>query len=196
MIKKTSLNAFPGPSAKAFRAIKVAKSDELNWVHLTSGEQQLCIVTNAGMAIRFHEKDVRPMGLSAGGVYGIRMDDAKTRVVSMCVVAPRSDLLLVTETGLAKRTMLSKFPHQGRHGKGVLAWKSGEDARLAGAVLGRANDRVVAHLQKGAARSIRFSDAPRRLRNASGKKFIDVQEGNRVRLLTPVIQRPVFSPKT
>ena len=114
----------------------------------------------------------------------------------MCVVAPRSDLLLVTETGLAKRTMLSKFPRQGRHGKGVLAWKSGEGVRLAGAVLGRANDRAVAHLQKGVARSIRFSDAPRRLRNASGKNLIDVQKGNRVTMLTPVIQRPVFSPKT
>ena len=196
MVKKTNLNAFPGPSAKAFRAIKVAKSDELRWVHLTSGEQELCLVTNAGMAIRFQEKDVRPMGLTAGGVYGIRIDDAKTRVISMCVIAPRSDLLLVTENGMAKRTMLSKFPRQGRHGKGVLAWKSGEDVRLAGAVLGQANDRTVAHLQKGAARSIRFSDAPRRLRNASGKKLIDIQKGNRVTLLTPVIQRPVFDPRT
>jgi DNA gyrase subunit A len=196
MVKKTSLNAFPGPSAKAFRAMKVAKSDKLSWVNLTSGEQELCLVTNAGMAIRFHEKDVRPMGLSAGGVYGIRMDDAKSRVVSMCVVAPRSDLLLVTDTGLAKRTMLSKFPRQGRHGKGVLAWKSGEGVRLAGAVLGRANDRAVAHLQKGVARSIKFSDAPRRLRNASGKKLIDVQKGNRVALLTPVVPRPVLDKKT
>jgi len=196
MVMKTNRNAFPGPSAKAFRAIKVAKSDELRWVHLTNGEQELCLVTNAGMAIRFHESDVRPMGLSAGGVYGIRTDDTKTRVISMCVVAPRSDLLLVTENGLAKRTLLSKFPRQGRHGKGVLAWKSGEEVRLAGAVLGRANDRAVAHLQKGTARSIRFSDAPRRLRNASGKKLIDIQKGNRVTLLTPVVPRPVLDPKT
>ena len=195
MVKKTSLNSFPGPSAKAFRAIKVTKSDELRWVHLTSGKEDLCLVTNAGMAIRFREKDVRPMGLSAGGVYGIRIDDAKTRVVSMCVVTPRSDLLLVTEDGLAKRTLLSKFPRQGRHGKGVLAWKSGEDVRLAGAVLGRANDRAVAHLLKGAARSLRFSDAPRRLRNASGKRLFDVQKGNRVTLLTAVIKRPDFDPK-
>ncbi|UCF60081.1 MAG: hypothetical protein JSV37_09950, partial [Anaerolineaceae bacterium] len=191
MVKKSERKIFPGPSAKTFRAIKVAKSDELRWVHLTSGEQELCLVTNAGMAIRFHEADVRPMGLSAGGVYGIRISDKKTRVVSMCVVAPRSDLLLVTENGLAKRTILSKFPRQGRHGKGVLAWKSGEDIRLAGAVLGQANDRVVAHLQKGAARSIRFSDAPRRLRNASGKTLIEVKKGNRVTLLTPVVSKPV-----
>lgn len=196
MVKKTSLKSFPGPSAKAFRAINVTKSDELRWVHLTSGEEDLCLVTNAGMAIRFRETDVRPMGLSAGGVYGIRIADAKTRVVSMCVVTPRSDLLLVTEDGLAKRTMLNKFPRQGRHGKGVLAWKSGEDVRLAGAVLGRANDRAVAHLLKGAARSIRFSDAPRRLRNASGKRLFEVHKGNRVTLLTPVIKRPDFDPKT
>jgi DNA gyrase subunit A len=192
MVKKTNLDAFPGPSAKTFRAIKVAKSDELRWVHLTSGKEDLCLVTNAGMAIRFNETDVRPMGLSAKGVYGIRIDDAKTRVVSMCVIAPRSDLLLVTENGLAKRTLLSKFPSQGRHGKGVLAWKSGEDVRLAGAVLGRAKDRAVAHLKKGAARSIRFSDAPKRLRNASGKKLFDVKKSNRVTLLTPVIHRPDF----
>ncbi|HEY44159.1 MAG TPA: DNA gyrase subunit A [Anaerolineae bacterium] len=195
MIKKTSLQALPGPSAKPFLTIKVDESDELRWVHLTSGDDDVCLVTNAGMAIRFRETDVRPMGFAAGGVLGIRIDEAKIQVISMCVVTPRSDLLLVTENGQGKRTALSKFPLQGRYGKGVLAWKSGEDVRLAGAALGQANDRVVAHLLKGAARSIRFSDAPRRLRNAGGKELFEVKKGNRVIFLTPVIKRPVFDAK-
>jgi DNA gyrase subunit A len=190
MVKKTDLNSFPGPSAKTFRAIKVSKSDELRWVKMTRGDDDICLVTNKCMAIRFKETDVRPMGLSAAGVYGIRLADTKDHVISMCIVTPRSDILLLTEQGLAKRTMLSKFPRQGRHGKGVLAWKSGEDVRLAGAVIGQAADRAVAHLKKGAARSIRFSDAPRRLRNASGKGLFEVQRGNRVTLLTPIIKRP------
>jgi len=147
------------------------------------------------MAIRFSEKDVRPMGLAASGVRGIRLDDPESRVVGMIVVVPGSHLLLLTEDGRAKRSALNNFPRQRRHGKGVLAWKSGEDVRLVGAAIGRSGDRVVAHLAKGAARSLRFSDAPKRARTAIGSKLFEVKPGNRVTHLTPVISRPTLNRK-
>jgi DNA gyrase subunit A len=192
MVKKTSLQALPGPSAKTFLAVKVPDSDSLARVRLTSGQDDICLVTNTGMAIRFPESDVRPMGLAAAGVLGIRLDDRDSHVVGMDIVSPRSDLLLITTQGMAKRSALSKFPRQGRYGKGVLAWKSGEDVQIAGAIIGQASDRAIAHLAKGAARSIRFSDAPRRPRTAAGKQLFEVKEGNQVIGLTAVIKRTNF----
>ena len=195
MIKKTSLHVFPGPSAKAFQAIKIADTDVLGWIHLTSGKDDICLITSMGMAIRFPETDVRHMGLAASGVRGIRLDDPQSRVVGMGLVVPTGDLLLLTEDGLAKRSALNKFPRQGRHGKGVLAWKSGEDVRLVGAAIGHSSNRVVVHLARGAARSVRFSDAPKRARAAIGSKLFELKPGNQVTHLTPVISRPTLNRK-
>jgi DNA gyrase/topoisomerase IV subunit A len=113
----------------------------------------------------------------------------------MSVALPNLDLLLISKDGLAKRSMLSKFPRQSRYGKGVLAWKSGEGVYLVGAVVGQSNDRVIAHLAKGGARSVRFSDVPRRARVSTGKQLFEVGEANRVTFLTPVINRPTFHAK-
>ena len=195
MVKKTSLQVLPGPSANIFQAIKIADTDALGWVHLTSGKNDICLITNTGMTIRFPETDVRPMGFAASGVRGIRLDDPESRVVGMIVVVPGSDLLLLTDDGLAKRSALNKFPRQKRHGKGVLAWKSGEGVCLVGAAIGHSGDRTVAHLARGAARSVRFSDAPKRARTAVGVKLFEVKQGNRVTHLTPVISRPTFGRK-
>jgi len=195
MVKKTSRHVFPGPSAKAFQAIKIADTDVLGWIHLTRGKDDICLITSTGMAIRFPETDVRPMGFAASGVRGIRLDDPQSRVVGMGLAVPGGDLLLLTEDGLAKRSALNKFPRQGRHGKGVLAWKSGEDVHLVGAAIGHPSNRAVVHLAKGAARSVRFSDAPKMARTAVGKKLFEVKPGNRVTYLTPVISRPMPNPK-
>lgn len=195
MVKKISLQALPGPSAATFQAIKVAEADTLGWVRLTSGKDDICLVTNTGMTICFPENDVRPMGLGASGVLGMRLDAEDAHLVGMSVALPNLDLLLISKDGLAKRSMLSKFPRQSRYGKGVLAWKSGEGVYLVGAVVGQSNDRVIAHLAKGGARSVRFSDVPRRARVSTGKQLFEVGETNRVTFLTPVINRPIFHAK-
>ena len=129
------------------------------------GHDQILMVSSAGQAIRFEEQDVRPMGLSAGGVLGIRFEEgAGVRVVGMDCLHGEADLLLVREDGHVKRVALSQFPVQGRHGKGVLAWKSAGGAQLAGAAVGVEDDRVAVHQARGAAKSLRVGDAPRRTR--------------------------------
>lgn len=192
MVKKSNLEFLPGPSAKTFLAVKISGDDALGWVLLTQGQDDICMVTNHGMAIRFSETDVRPMGLAAAGVYGIRLDEKDARVVGTGLATRHKDLLLISSTGWAKRTALNKFPKQGRYGKGVLAWKSGEDVSLAGGVFGDPEDRAIAHLTKGAARSIRFSDAPRRVRASAGKQLFEVPAGVEVIEITSVIGRPMF----
>ncbi len=195
MVKKADLEILPGPSSRTFQAIRVAENDRLDWVCLTCGGDDVCIVSSAGMAIRFSEAEVRPTGLAAAGVMGIRMEDTD-RVVGFGIVRPKRELFLISEDGQAKRSALSQFPSQGRYGKGVLVWKSAEAIRLVGAAIGIPGDRLVAHRARGASRSLRFSDAPRKARTASGKPIVDLKEGNRLTQLTKVLPRPDLDVKS
>ena len=181
MIKKTPLEALPGPSAKAFSVMNVAEGDVLGWARITRGRDEILLVSSAGQAIRFDEQEVRPMGLSAGGVMGMKLEGgAGVRVVGMDCLRAEADLLLVRDDGQVKRVALSQFPVQGRHGKGVLVWKSTGSLHLAGAVLGQEDDRVGVHQSRSAAKSLRVGDAPRRTRGAAGKPLIEVKDSDRV----------------
>jgi DNA gyrase subunit A len=190
MVKKSSLSELPGPSARPFAAVNINEGDVLGWIFTTDGEAEILLVNSAGYAIRFAEDGVRPMGLAAAGVIGMRLDSDEDRIVGAGVVRPREELFVLTADGQAKRTRLSEFPQQGRNGKGVLAWKSGEDVQPIGAAIGRPTDRAVARLSKAADRSIRYADAPRRARTGPGKEIFPVKEGDRVTALDPVIERP------
>lgn len=195
MVKKTSLQAFPGPLAKAFQAAKIMERDALGWVQLSDGQDEIMLVSRTGYAIRFHESEVRPMGLVATGVLGMKLDEPGDRIIGMGLVRPRSDLFHLSDQGLAKRTALRQYPHQGRYGKGVLTWKSGEKVALAGAMIGRAEQRAIVHLLKAASRSMRIGDAARKNRAAAGAALILPKEGDQILRLTPVIYRPTLISK-
>ncbi len=79
MIKKTPLEALPGPSSKAFNAMNIADGDVLGWARVSRGHDQILMVSSSGQAIRFDEQEVRPMGLAAGGVLGIRIRGRRRR---------------------------------------------------------------------------------------------------------------------
>lgn len=186
MLKKTTLKSFPGPSAKTFTAIKVGKGDALGWVCMTGGKDEILLVSQQGMAIRFSEKQIRPMGLAAAGVMGMKLEGSDDAIVGMDKIIPRADLLTVSENGLIKRTSLSHFPTQGRYGKGVLAWKSGEGVKLVGAAIGLADQRASITFAKSPPRSLRYGDAVRRNRTSSGRSDFELSTGNRVTGLIPV----------
>jgi len=189
VIKKTNLFAFPGPSSKKINAIKIAKGDSLQWVGLSSGKDEIILVSRHGMAIRFSESTVRAMGLSAAGVSGMKLEGEADAIIGMAMVVPGSELFLISEDGLAKRTKISEFPLQGRYGKGVLAWKSGTEIQLAGAGVGPPDHKAAIMFVKSHPKSIRYSDAPRRGRAAAGGVIVELQEGNKVIQLVPVQPR-------
>jgi len=91
----------------------------LGWVRLTSGDDEIIIVTEQGQALRFHEEQVRPMGRPAAGVRGIRLH-AGDYVTGLDVVDPDGDLLVVTQNGYGKRTPLREYPVKGRATGGVV----------------------------------------------------------------------------
>ncbi len=119
-IKRVDLSAFQSVRSSGLIAIGLDEGDELRWVKMTHGNQELILVTKQGQAIRFSEEDVRPMGRSAAGVMAIRLEDGD-EVAAMDVVQPDADLLIVTAHGYGKRVPLREFPTQSRYGKGVRA---------------------------------------------------------------------------
>jgi len=119
-IKKTPLEQFERVRATGIRAITLDEQDELAWVDISSGQDDVIIATAQGMLARFEESEVRAMGRDAAGVIGIRLLKREgDRVVSMSVVQPGADLLVLTETGYGKRVPLTEFRLKHRGGQGV-----------------------------------------------------------------------------
>jgi DNA gyrase subunit A len=117
-IKRTDLSEFSSVRPSGLIALNLDADDELGWVKLTNGQNELIIVTRDGQAIRFEENDVRPMGRSAAGVMAMRLRRGD-EIRGMDVVEPEGELLVVTEKGYAKRTPLAEYNVQKRHGSGV-----------------------------------------------------------------------------
>jgi DNA gyrase subunit A len=120
IIKKTPLEQFERVRSTGIRAISIHDNDELAWVDVSSGEDDIIIATAEGMIARFDEDEVRAMGRDAAGVIGIRLlKKAGDSVVAMSVVDPEADLLVLTETGYGKRVALTEFRKKHRGGQGV-----------------------------------------------------------------------------
>jgi DNA gyrase subunit A len=148
------------------------------------------------MAIRFHEEEVRPMGLVAAGVSGIKLG-ARDMVIGMELIPHRGEILLLTSDGKAKRVSLDQFPRQGRYGQGVIAWKLPRTAQLVGIAAGKASTRVTVLLDKLSPKAIRLDEAPLQTRAASGKTVIELKPGYQVLGLSIswVVPRPVAGEK-
>ena len=119
-IKKTPLEQFERVRSTGIRAITIHDHDELAWVDVSAGGDDVILATAQGMIARFDEAEVRPMGRDAAGVIGIRLLKKEgDTVVAMTVVEPEADLLVLTETGYGKRVSLGEFRRKHRGGQGV-----------------------------------------------------------------------------
>jgi DNA gyrase subunit A len=117
-IKRVVLSEFASVRPSGLIALNLDDDDELGWVKLTNGKNEIIIVSREGQAIRFHEDDVRPMSRTAAGVGAMRLK-AGDEIRGMDVVDPGAGLLVVTEKGFAKRTALSEYGLQRRNGSGI-----------------------------------------------------------------------------
>ncbi|MGW8251460.1 MAG: DNA gyrase subunit A, partial [Anaerolineales bacterium] len=192
MLKKSSLAEIPGPSANTFVMVKVNDGDRLGWLRLTDGQSDILLLTARGMAIRFSEDDVRPMGLVAAGVMGVKLQ-SDDEVVGMEVVKDGGEVLMVAADGSAKRVAISQFPRQGRYGQGVVAWKLPAKLRAVGLASGKGTTRITMHLKELAAKMSRIDAAPLQGRTARGKVIQDLKEGDEVICVTAPweIERPM-----
>ncbi len=126
IIKKVEMNAFSNVRRNGLLAINLKGSDELRWVLVTSGNDEIIMTTSEGAAIRFKEKDVRPMGRTASGVIGIRMDAGETLVGADVIPSSTEkglQLMVVMENGYGKRSDIKLYKVQKRGGKGIMTAK-------------------------------------------------------------------------
>jgi DNA gyrase subunit A len=184
MVKKSAVSELPGPSAQTFRLVNVNEGDALGWVALTNGQKEIILATAQGMGIRFSEEEVRPMGLVAAGVNGIKLG-VGDEVIGLQTLPGEGDLFLIASDGKAKRIEQNDFPAQGRYGKGVILWESPKGVKLAGLALGKPTAIVTLHLLKAAPKMTRLDEAPLRKRSAvRGESVVEVKPGDSVLGLT------------
>lgn len=119
-VKKTPYSAYLNVRSTGLITIKLDEGDELKWVRLSSGEDEILISTALGQAMRFAETNVRPMGRNSRGVRGIRLRQGDC-VISMDLVRPKSEIVVVSEKGYGKRTSIDQFTPHARGGVGIRA---------------------------------------------------------------------------
>ncbi len=182
-VKRTVAREFESVRSNGLIAISLEKGDELAWVRLAQGGEEILLVTAGGMAIRFPQDQVRPMGRSAAGVWGIRLAKGDEVVAMDLVVDPSRDLLLVTERGRGKRTALKEFPTQGRHGKGVIAVKLQKGDRVAAARIVGPEDEAMLISAEGIVLRVPVEEISRQGRPTRGVAVMDLKEGDHVAAL-------------
>jgi DNA gyrase subunit A len=179
-VKKTELEAYSHPLRGGIRAIGLEDRDEVITVRRTDGRREVMIATKLGMAIRFPEDEVRPMGRVTSGVRGIEVEE-NDQVIAADVVQEGVSILTVTERGYGKRTPLEEYRLQGRKGKGILDIKTGgRNGHVVGMLQVRESDDVLVVTTKGKIIRFHAADVSSQGRNTWGVRMIDLEADDQV----------------
>jgi DNA gyrase subunit A len=197
-VKKTSLNEFTNVRKGGIIAITIDPGDTLIDVKLTRGSiiekdevkdpgDGVVLITRDGMSIHFNESDVRSMGRSAAGVRGIKLEK-RDEVVALAIVVPDAKLLVAGENGIGKRTDFEEYRAQSRGGKGIITMKTTEKTgAVIGALTVRDADEIMLITVKGQMVRTRVSDIREAGRNTQGVKLIELESGDKLQAIAPVI---------
>ncbi len=196
-VKKTALADFANVRKGGIIAIGIEAEDALIDVKLTSGTDQVVLITREGMSIRFSEEDVRSMGRPAAGVRGISLD-AGDAVVALAVTASGTTLLVAGENGIGKRTPFDLtledgtvepvYRLQSRGGKGIITMKANEKTGgVVGALTVREEEEIMLITVGGQMVRTFVKDIRETGRNAQGVKLIDLEAGDKLQAIAPVV---------
>ncbi len=189
VIKKTQLSAFSNPRAGGIIAMGVEEGDSVISVLVSGGKGEIFIGTRNGMAIRFSEDDVRPMGRTAYGVRGITLRDDDV-VVAMEVVQPSGTLLTVTEGGYGKRTELDEYRVQSRGGIGVINIATNKrNGFVAGIAYVEEGDEVLLITQQGMIIRMPTDDVRAIGRGTQGVRLIELEGDDRVVSVARLVEK-------
>jgi DNA gyrase subunit A len=181
-VKRLRMSDLPGMRSNAFTVINVGDDDRLVRVLTTSGNDQIILTTNEAQAIRFKELDVRPTGLPAGGMRGIKLGSQRGRVVGANLADDDAYVWTITDDGIAKISACSEYPTQGRAGGGVIAMRLPKSSQgVAASAVGKANDMIIVLSNKGKPKymSIGVAEDVKRGR-AGGKDVFSMTRKNEV----------------
>ncbi|TML36103.1 MAG: DNA gyrase subunit A [Actinobacteria bacterium] len=189
-VKKTEFKAYNTPiKADGIIAINIRDDDELVAVRLTSGKDDIIMVSRSGQAARFNEDEVRPMGRDTAGVRGMNVSRGDNRVLAMDVARDDTELLVVTENGYGKRTAISDYPVKGRGTMGVKTIQLTEKkGALAGALIVREHHELLFISQNGMVQRTSVSGISRYGRASQGVKLMNLREDDVVSAVALVME--------
>ncbi len=179
-VKKTSLEEFRRPLRKGKIALRINEGDEIISAVITNGKNEILLVSENGMSIRFDERDVRPMGRVAAGVKGLTLKKGDS-VVGVEVLATNYSILAVTENGYGKRSSVDEYRLQRRGGKGVIAIKASQrNGKIIGAMQVVEDDEVMLIASSGKIIRINMQNVRVIGRNTQGVRLINLEPGEKV----------------
>jgi DNA gyrase subunit A len=187
VVKKTSLEEFANVRAGGIIAIGIEEGDTLIDATLTTGHDEVVLITREGQSIRFSEEEVRSMGRPAAGVRGISLETSDA-VIGLAVVGPEATLLVAGENGIGKRTDFGEYRLQSRGGKGIITMKTTErTGQVVGALTVKDADEIMLITVAGQMVRTRVSDIREAGRNTQGVKLIDLDGQDKLQGIAPVI---------
>jgi DNA gyrase subunit A len=190
LVKKTEFLSYNTPlRADGIIAIKVRPGDELVQVRLTSGEDDILMVSHSGHAARFSEELLRPMGRDTSGIKGMNVSGKDNRVLEMNIARDDTELFVVTENGYGKRTPVSDYPVKGRGTKGVLTIRMTEKkGGLAGSLIVNPHQYLVFISQYGMVQRTSVEGISQTGRATQGVKVMNIKDDDRVSAVALVVE--------
>jgi len=188
VVKKTPFEQYQNVRSSGLITINLDNDDELKWVRMTTGDNEVLISTSQGQAIRFHEKDVRPMGRAARGVRGIRLR-ANDQVIGMDIVEKANDIFVISAAGYGKRTKVDQFTPHARGGVGI---RSAVVNDKTGALIGvkslaeSGDEEVIIISTQGQTIRLGLKDIPALGRATQGVRIMRLNDGDTVASLALV----------
>jgi len=182
VVKKTPFEQYQNVRQSGLIAINLDAGDELKWIRMTDGDNEVVISTQQGQAIRFHEKDARPMGRVSRGVRGIRLR-AGDQVIGMDIVEKDSSIFVISEAGYGKRTKISQFTAHARGGVGIRsAVVNKKTGNLVGVktLSGDDTQEVIIISQNGQTIRLGLKNTPELGRATQGVRIMRLNEGDKV----------------
>ena len=186
-VKKTAVNEFRNYRKDGIIAIKLEENNQLIGVRLTSGGDEIILVTHQGKSLRFHEEDARPLGRGTGGMRGIRPAEDDF-VIGLALVTQGSTLLVASENGIGKRTTFEDYRKQSRGGKGIITMKiTDKTGPVVGAVTVTEEDELMLMTSSGQSIRIRAGEVRETGRNAQGVKLLTLKGAEKLQDISKVI---------
>jgi DNA gyrase subunit A len=189
IVKKSNLSDYANVRRGGIIAIQIEPDDRLIDAKVTSGNDELVLITRDGMSLRFHEEQLRDQGRNTVGVWGIRPEKGD-HIVAIAIVNPAAMLLVAGENGVGKRTPFDDYRKQSRGGKGIITMKTGEKTgNVVGALTLTENDEMMLITTKGQLIRTRVKEIRETGRNAMGVKLLTLREGEKLQAIAPVVSQ-------
>ncbi len=182
VVKKTPFDQYQNVRTSGLIAINLDDGDELKWIRMTNGDNEAVISTSQGQAIRFHERDVRPMGRVSRGVRGIRLRTGD-QVIGMDIVQPGSSIFVISQSGYGKRTKVAQFTAHARGGVGIRsAVVNTKTGKLVGVktLTGEDDQEVIIVSSQGQTIRLGLKDIPELGRATQGVRIMRLNDGDEV----------------